>query len=80
MTPSEQLRLLLPWAPLPLSRMPCSCELALILLPKKWNPKTHKQAYSWRYDPRELGAAQGSTPDARRKNARRTCEADDTEP
>ena len=29
----------------------------LILLPKKWNPTTHKQVYSWRYDPRELGAA-----------------------
>ena len=36
----------------------------LILLPQKWNPKTHKQVYSWRYDPRELGAASGSTPDA----------------
>ena len=33
----------------------------LLLLPKKWNPKTHKQVYSWRYDPRELGAAHGST-------------------
>ena len=28
----------------------------LILLPKKWNLPTHKQVYSWRYDPRELGA------------------------
>ena len=36
----------------------------LILLPRKWNPKTHSQVYSWRFDPRELGAAQGSTPDA----------------
>ena len=47
----------------------------LILLPKKWNLKTHKQVYGWRYDPRELGTAQGSTPDARRKHARRAaCE------
>ena len=46
----------------------------LILLPKKWNPKTHTQVYSWRYDPRELGAAQGSAADARRKHARRACE------
>lgn len=28
----------------------------LLLLPKKWNPTTHKAAYSWRFDPRELGA------------------------
>ena len=46
----------------------------LILLPKKWNPTTHKQVYGWRYDPRELGATQGSSPDARRKHARRACE------
>ena len=26
----------------------------LILLPSKWNPSTHKQVYSWRYDPVEL--------------------------
>ena len=43
----------------------------LTLLPKKWNPRTHKQVYSWRYDPRELGAAQAPPADPRRKNARR---------
>ena len=43
----------------------------LILLPKKFNPKTHKAAYSWRLDPRELGAAQGNASDVRRKGARR---------
>ena len=46
----------------------------LFLLPSKWNPKTHRQVYSWRYDPRELGAAQGSTPDERRKRMRRDAE------
>merc|ERR1712086_859056 len=34
----------------------------LFLLPKKWNPKTHKQVYSWRYDPRELGAVEAPRP------------------
>ena len=43
----------------------------LFLLPKKWNPTTHTQVYSWRFDPRELGAAQASAPDPARKNARR---------
>jgi hypothetical protein len=43
----------------------------LILLPNKWNPRTHKQVYSWRYDPRELGAAQAATADHRRKHMRR---------
>ena len=43
----------------------------LVLLPSKWNPTTHKQVYSWRYDQRELGAARASTPDARRKHMRR---------
>ena len=43
----------------------------LILLPKKWNPLTQKQVYSWRYDPRSLGAAHAATPDARRKHMRR---------
>ena len=43
----------------------------LFLLPKKWNPKTHTQVYSWRFDPRELGAAQGRAPDARRSRMRR---------
>ena len=42
----------------------------LVLLPKKWNPSTHKQVYSWRFDPRELGAARAPEPDARRKNMR----------
>ena len=42
----------------------------LILLPQKWNPTKHKQVYSWRYDPRELGATQASTPDQRRQNMR----------
>ena len=40
----------------------------LVLLPKKWK---QQQVYSWRFDPRELGAAQASAPDARRANARR---------
>ena len=35
----------------------------LVLLPSKWNPSTHKQVYSWRYDPRELGATEASAPD-----------------
>ena len=41
----------------------------LILLPKKWNPRTHTQIYSWRYDPRELGAtrAPAAAPDPRRR-------------
>ena len=43
----------------------------LALLPSKWNSPTHKAVYSWRYDPRELGAAQGATPDARGKRMRR---------
>ena len=42
----------------------------LILLPQKWNPSTHKQVYSWRYDPRELGATDAREPDQRRKHAR----------
>ena len=46
----------------------------LVLLPKKFNPTTHKAVYSWRYDPRELGAAQAPAADARRKNMRRTTE------
>ena len=33
----------------------------LFLLPKKWSPKTHKQVYSWRSDPRELGAVEAPT-------------------
>jgi len=49
----------------------------LILLLNKWSPKTHKPVrYSWRYDPRELGAAQGSAPDALAQSAcasRATC-------
>eukprot|EP00966_Prymnesium_polylepis_P134088 3099558-Prymnesium_polylepis.1 len=48
----------------------------LILLPQKWNPTTHKQVYSWRYDPRELGATQASTPDQRRQNMRRQVDED----
>eukprot|EP00966_Prymnesium_polylepis_P317275 7330207-Prymnesium_polylepis.2 len=43
----------------------------LTLLPKKWNPRTHKQVYSWRYDPRELGAARAPEADPRRQHARR---------
>ena len=42
----------------------------LVLLPSKWNPSTHKQVYSWRYDPRELGAARAAEPDQRRKHMR----------
>ena len=42
----------------------------LFLLPQKWNPSTHKAVYSWRYDPRELGATEARAPDQRRKNAR----------
>ena len=48
----------------------------LFLLPKKWNPSTHKQVYSWRYDPRELGAARAPAADPRRCNARRAVEDD----
>ena len=43
----------------------------LILLPKKWN---RQQVYSWRYDPRELGAARATATDQRRKNAKRALE------
>jgi hypothetical protein len=43
----------------------------LVLLPSKWNPATQKQVYSWRYDPRELGAARAASPDQRRKDMRR---------
>jgi hypothetical protein len=43
----------------------------LILLPKKWNGQ---QLYSWRYDPRELGAARATAADPRRKNAKRARE------
>ena len=42
----------------------------LILLPQKWNPSTHKQVYSWRFDPRELGTSEAREPDQRRKHAR----------
>lgn len=42
----------------------------LFLLPKKWNPKTHKAVYSWRYDPRELGGMREGTPGERRKHMR----------
>ena len=42
----------------------------LILLPSKWNPSTHSQVYSWRYDPTELGATEARAPDARRANMR----------
>ena len=49
----------------------------LFLLPKKWNPTTHKQVYSWRFDPRELGAVRTpeADPDASRCDAqqRRSC-------
>ena len=48
----------------------------LVLLPKKWNPKTQGQVYSWRYDPRELGAACAPPADPRRKNARRVVDDD----
>ena len=41
----------------------------LFLLPKKWNPTTQKQVYSWRYDPRELGATQARAGDERRRNS-----------
>ena len=46
----------------------------LFLLPKKWNPKTHKQVYSWRYDPRELGAVEAPKGDPRRRQCRRDTE------
>eukprot|EP00966_Prymnesium_polylepis_P017894 412611-Prymnesium_polylepis.1 len=46
----------------------------LFLLRSKWNPTTHRQVYSWRYDPRELGAAHASKPDERRKRMRRDVE------
>ena len=44
----------------------------LILLPKKFNPRTHKQVYSWRFDPRQLGAAgRRADDDEQRKRMRR---------
>ena len=46
----------------------------LILLPKKFNPRTHKQVYSWRLDPRELGATEAPQRDERRAHARRVVE------
>ena len=45
----------------------------LVLLPKKWKKQ---QVYSWRFDPRELGASQASAPDARRKKARRSVDTE----
>ena len=39
----------------------------LILLPQKWKKQ---QVYSWRFDPRELGATDAREPDQRRKHAR----------
>ena len=42
-------------------------EMWLTLLPSKWNPMK-PIVYGWRYDPRELGAAQAPATDARRKN------------
>ena len=47
----------------------------LALLPKKFNPTTHKQVYSWRFDPRELGVAQAPVGDERRKRMRREVES-----
>ena len=38
----------------------------LMLLPSKWNPSTHKTVYSWRFDPRELGATEAPARDERR--------------
>ena len=46
----------------------------LILLPKKWNTQ---QIYSWRFDPRELGAAQGNAPDPRKAGKKRVACEDD---
>ena len=46
----------------------------LFLLPKKWNPTTQKQVYSWRYDPRELGATQARAGDERRRHMARATE------
>ena len=40
----------------------------LVLLPKKWNGQ---QVYSWRFDPRELGAAEGTAPDPKRRKGMR---------
>ena len=47
----------------------------LALLPNKFNPTTHKQVYSWRFDPRELGVAQAPVGDERRKRMRREVES-----
>ena len=46
----------------------------LILLPNKWNKQQH---YSWRFDPRELGATRATTPPQGRKQARREVMSDD---
>ena len=46
----------------------------LMLLPQKWNPRTHGQVYCWRYDPRELGGERAATPDPKRKNMRRAAD------
>ena len=49
----------------------------LVLLPDKWNPSTHGRVYSWRFDPRELGATDAAAAAARapaadaRRNMRR---------
>ena len=48
--------------------------LWLILLPSKWNPKTHRTVYSWRYDPRELGATAAPERDERRARMQRVVE------
>ena len=46
----------------------------LVLLPNKWNPSTHRTVYSWRYNPRELGALRAPERDQRRKQAKRVVE------
>ena len=45
----------------------------LMLLPKKWNPHKQAQLYSWRYDPREFGAARAAP--ERPQNVRRVADA-----
>ena len=45
----------------------------LMLLPKKWNPHKQAQLYSWRYDPREFGAARAAP--ERPQNVRRDADA-----
>ena len=43
----------------------------LVLLPGKWNPKTHTRVFSWRFDPCERRAVNAPTPEPSGSKRRR---------